>query len=63
MAEFILEDGKLITDGIPTEKIPADVNLRTANRLKVRPIRTFSTRDSPADTAKSGLNYYKEHQR
>ena len=32
---YILEDGKLITDGIPTEKIPADMNLRTANRLKV----------------------------
>lgn len=35
MAEFILEDVKLITDGIPTEKIPADMNLTTANRLKV----------------------------
>lgn len=32
---YILEDGKLITDGIHTEKIPADMNLRTANRLKV----------------------------
>ena len=30
MAEFILEAGKLITDGMPTEKIPADMNLRTA---------------------------------
>ena len=26
MAEFILEDGKLVTDGIPSERIPSDMN-------------------------------------
>ena len=27
MAEFMSEDGKLVTDGIPSEKIPIDMNL------------------------------------
>ena len=27
LAEFILEDEKLVTDGIPSEKIPTDMNL------------------------------------
>ena len=27
LAELILEDGKLVTDGIPSEKIPTDINL------------------------------------
>ena len=27
LAEFILEDGKLVTDGIPSEKIPTNMNL------------------------------------
>ena len=26
------EDGKLVTDGIPSEKIPIDMNLTTVNR-------------------------------
>lgn len=26
MAEFILEDGKLVTDGIPSERMPCDMN-------------------------------------
>ena len=56
MAEFILEDGKLVTDGIPTEKIPTDMNLRTVNHLKVTTDpRPFSTRDSPADTANTSV--------
>ena len=33
MAEFILEDGKLITDGMPSDRKPSDINLRTGNRL------------------------------
>ena len=32
MAEFMSEDGKLVTDGIPSEKIPIDMNLTTVNR-------------------------------
>ena len=32
MAEFMSEDGKLVTDGIPSEKIPIDMNLTTINR-------------------------------
>ena len=32
MAEFILED---VTDGIPSDRIPSNINLRTGNRLKV----------------------------
>ena len=32
MTEFILEDGKLVTDGISWKKIPTDMNLRTVNR-------------------------------
>ena len=32
MAEFMSEDGKLATDGIPSEKIPIDMNLTTVNR-------------------------------
>ena len=32
MAEFISEDGKIVTDGIPSEKIPIDMNLTTVNR-------------------------------
>ena len=35
LAEFILEDGKLFTDEIPSKKIPTDMNVRTVNRLKV----------------------------
>ena len=35
LAEFILEDGKLVADGIPWTKIPTGMNLRTVNRLKV----------------------------
>ena len=35
MAEFILEDRKLVTDRIPSEKIPTDKNLRMVNRLRV----------------------------
>ena len=38
MAEFILEDGKLVIDGIPSARIPSDINLRTVNRLKVATI-------------------------
>ena len=33
MAEFILEDGKVVTDGIPSHRKPSDINLRTENRL------------------------------
>ena len=33
MAEFILEDGKVVTDGIPSDRKPSDINLRTENRL------------------------------
>ena len=56
LAEFILEDEKLVTDGIPTEKIPTDMNLRTINHLKVTTDpRPFSTRDSPADTANTSV--------
>ena len=32
MAKFMSEDGKLVTDGIPSEKIPIDMNLTTVNR-------------------------------
>ena len=32
MAEFMSEDGKLVTDGIPSQKIPIDMNLTTVNR-------------------------------
>ena len=35
MAEFILEDKKLVTDRIPSEKIPTDKNLRMENHLRV----------------------------
>ena len=35
MAEFILEDEKLVTEGIPSDRIPSNINLRTGNRLKV----------------------------
>ena len=30
--------GKLVTDGIPSDKIPSNINLRTGNRLKSRPM-------------------------
>ena len=33
MAEFILEDGKVVTDGIPSDRKPSDINLRTEKRL------------------------------
>ena len=56
LTEFILEDEKLVTDGIPTEKIPTDMNLRTINHLKVTTDpRPFSKRDSPADTANTSV--------
>ena len=32
MAKLMSEDGKLVTDGIPSEKIPIDMNLTTVNR-------------------------------
>ena len=32
MAEFMSQDGKLVTDGIPSEKIPIDMNLTPVNR-------------------------------
>ena len=32
LAEFILEDGKLFTDEIPSKKIPTDMNLRMVNQ-------------------------------
>ena len=32
MAKFMSEDGKLVTDGIPSEKITIDMNLTTVNR-------------------------------
>ena len=35
LAEFILEDEKLVTDGISSDRIPSNLNLRTGNRLKV----------------------------
>ena len=31
--EFILEDGKLVSDGILSHKNPTSVNLRTVNRI------------------------------
>ena len=33
LAEFILEDGKLVIDGIPSDRKPSNINLRTENRL------------------------------
>ena len=35
LAEFILEDEKLVTDGIPSDRIPSNIKSRTENRLKV----------------------------
>ena len=37
LAEFILEDEKLFTDGIPSDRIPSNINSWTGNRL------TFAT--------------------
>ena len=35
MAEFILEDEKVVTDRITADRIPSNINLGTGNRLKV----------------------------
>ena len=35
LAKFILEDEKLVTDGISSDRITSNVNLRMGNRLKV----------------------------
>ena len=34
LAEFILEDEKLVTDGISSDRITSNINLRTGHRLK-----------------------------
>ena len=35
IAEFIFKDGKLVTDGIPFDRIPSNMNLRTVKLLKI----------------------------
>ena len=34
ISEFILEDGKLVSDGIPSNKIPSDLNFKTVKPSK-----------------------------